>query len=237
MFQNGYWVVGRLRGATIRLHWSILLSALVLSRFHWSPGFFLAYPCLILIHELGHALLVWRRGHTVVGVEASGLGGVCQWDGNASPFDEALIAWGGVLAQLVLYVTTQLLLLFIYQPHTAFGWQVASAFTDSNLYLIAINLLPIPPLDGARAWRIFSAFRERGAKGVPYGTWRDHSVNAQDGWFKAGRKAKSKPSAKPPPPAPPEEAGTLSAKNQRALDDLLRGVTGKPRTGSDRDTQ
>ena len=234
MFQNGYWVVGRLRGATIRLHWSILVSAIVLSRFRWSPGFFVAYPCLILIHELGHALLVWRRGHTVIGVEASGFGGVCQWDGNASPFDEALIAWGGVLAQLAVYAITQAWLLFIGQPRTEFGWQVVSAFTSSNLYLIALNLMPIPPLDGSRAWGIFSAFRDRGAKAVPYGTWRDHSANAQDGWFKGERK--SKPSAKPSPPAPPEEAGTLSVKNQRAIDELLRNVTGKPRSRSDRDS-
>ena len=236
MFQNGYWVVGRLRGATIRLHWSILVSAVVLSRFHWSPGFFVAYPCLILIHELGHALLVWRRGHTVVGVEASGFGGVCHWNGNASPFDEALIAWGGVLAQLAVYAATQLWLAFVGEPRTEFGWQVVSALTGSNLYLIAINLLPIPPLDGARAWRIFSAFRERGANGVPYGTWRDPSTHAQDGWFKGGRKAQPKPSAMPNRTAPPEEAGTLSAKNQRALDDLLHKHTGKPRSRSGRDS-
>ncbi len=237
MFRNGYWVVGRLRGATIRLHWSILLGALVLSRFRWSPGFFLAFPCVILIHELGHALLVWRRGHTVIGVEASGLGGVCRWDGNASPFDQALIAWGGVLAQLALYIATQLWLVVVGQPHTAFGWQVVSAFTDRNLYLIAINLIPVAPLDGARAWGIFSAFRDRGVKGVPYGTWRDPSANAQASWFERKPRAAAKPKASAPPKAspPPEEAGTLSHKNQRAIDDLLRNITGKPRSPSDRE--
>lgn len=235
MFRHGYWIVGRLRGATIRLHWSILLSAVVLSRFRWSPGFFVAYPCLILIHELGHALFVWRRGHTVIGVEANGLGGVCQWDGNASPFDEALIAWGGVLAQLALYVATQLWLAFVGEPRTEFGWQMVMAFTSSNLYLIAINLIPIPPLDGARAWGIFRAFRERGSKGVPHGTWRDPSANAQNGWFNGKRSAG--PKAEPKPSVPPaEEAGTLTATNQRALDELLRGVTGKPRSRSNGDS-
>ncbi|MEO7033009.1 MAG: hypothetical protein ABI548_04155 [Polyangiaceae bacterium] len=80
MFQNGYWVVGRLRGATIRLHWSILVCAVVLSRFSFRPGFFVAYPCLILIHEFGHAFFVWRRGHAVVNVEASGFGGQRLFD-------------------------------------------------------------------------------------------------------------------------------------------------------------
>ena len=241
MFQRGYWTIGHIRGAAVRFHWSVPVAALVLSRFQWSPGFFVAYPCLVLIHELGHAYLAWQRGHTVTGVLVSGLGGVCQWSGNSSPFDEALIAWGGVLAQLVVFGATHLWLGLVAEPSTLFGWQVVSAFTSSNLYLIAVNLMPIPPLDGARAWGIFAAFRDRGAKGVPSGTWRDPSANAQDAWFKSGRgrpaagSGKARPARTTVNAAESSEAsddGTLSAENQQAIDELLRNVTKKRRAPS-----
>jgi Peptidase M50B-like len=244
VFHGGYWILGRFRGAQVKLHWSILVGAFVFARFQLSLGFLLAFPCLILVHEFGHALLAARLGHRVVGIEATGFGGVCQWSGNASPFDEALIAWGGVLAQLVLYVAAELWLSSSFRPSSVFGWQVAGAFTHTNLYLVAVNLMPIPPLDGARAWTIFSAWKDRGVKGVPYGTWRDPSADAQRAWFDgsrgkrpkqerverrrgAGVTAESDPSL--------SEEGPLDAESQRAIDELLRRATGKGSSSDERD--
>jgi len=121
----------------------------VFGGFRWSAGFFVAYPCLVLLHELGHAALVRRCGHRVVAVEVTGLGGACHWSGNASHFEEALIAWGGVFAQLALFGATELWLSLL-PPASSFGWQVVATFTHTNLWLVAINLLPIPPLDGGK---------------------------------------------------------------------------------------
>jgi hypothetical protein len=244
MFRGGYLVLGRLLGARVKLHWSILVGAFMFARFQLSLGFLLAFPCLILVHEVGHALLAARLGHRVVGIEATGFGGVCQWSGNASPFDEALIAWGGVLAQLALFVATELWLASTVAPGSVFGWQVAGAFTNTNLYLIAVNLMPIPPLDGARAWTIFSAWKQRGAKGAPYGTWRDPSADAQRAWFDASRAKRPKQQratrAREAGVATKAEAGlsedgALDSESQRVIDDLLRRATGKGRGSDDRD--
>jgi len=219
-----------------------LLGAFVFAGFQLSLGFLLAFPCLILVHELGHGFIAARLGHRVVGIEATGLGGICRWSGNASPFEEALIAWGGVLAQLVLFLGTELWLWGSAGTTSTFGWQVVSAFTHTNLRLMAINLLPIPPLDGARAWTIFSAWKERSPTGIPYGTWRDHSPNAQGAWFAGGKAQKQgraqrqrEPStvmASPPASAPPSDDGQLDSESQRVIDALLRRATGKAR-GSD----
>jgi hypothetical protein len=223
VFGGGYWQIGRFRGAPIRLHFSILLGLLVFSRFQWLPGFFVAYPCLVLLHELGHAILVKRFGHDVTQVELTGLGGACHWSGNSSPFEEAAIAWGGVLAQLLLYAGAWLWL-ELAPPRTWFGAQVAFTFTDTNLWLAAINLLPIPPLDGARAWHIFSVWRDRGVANLPYGTWRDHDRNAQRAWFD-----KLRPEARPKSSEQEieDDPVTLNSDAQQAIDRLLKNVTGK----------
>jgi stage IV sporulation protein FB len=239
MFQGGYWLLGRWRGAPLKLHWSILLAAVVFSRFRWSPGFFVGYPCLLLAHELGHAVLVRRFGHRVVGIEVTGLGGVCNWSGNSSPFEEAAIAWGGVLAQLLVFVATELWLW--HSPvSSVFGREFARAFTDTNLWLMALNLLPIPPLDGARAWGIFKAFRGRGPANLPHGTWRDHSADAQRAWFdKLSRTRHSARTRRARRTTTGSEidsnpVGPLSSETQQALDRLLKGVTGKARASERR---
>ncbi|HEY4102931.1 MAG TPA: hypothetical protein VGM44_03535 [Polyangiaceae bacterium] len=229
MFGGGYWQVGRFRGAPIRLHFSILLGLVVFSRFSWLPGFFVAFPCLVLLHELGHAILVKRFGHDLTQVELTGLGGACHWSGNASPFEEAAIAWGGVLAQLLLYAGTRLWLRLA-PPETWFGAQVAFTFTDTNLWLVAINLMPIPPLDGARAWQIFSAWNDRGPANLPHGTWRDHDRNAQRAWFD-----KLRPETRAKRSSEPETDGPLSADAQQAIDRLLKNVTGKAKNSTRRE--
>ncbi len=227
MLGRGYWLLGRWLGAPIRLHFSLLLGLLFFSRFQFRPGFFVGYPLLVLAHELGHAALVRRFGHRVVGVEVTGFGGVCQWDGNATPFEEAAIAWGGVLAQALVWVGAWLWF-WLNPPSTRFGFELADTFADRNLWLMIFNLAPIPPLDGARAWRIFGLWRERKPGNLPHGTWRDASPNAQRAWFErvSGRKTVS--------PDPPTE-GPLSAEAQAAVDQLLKSVTGKAASKTERD--
>lgn len=63
----------------------------------------------------------------------------------------ATIAWGGVAAQA--------LLLAVAAPVSSaglltdpFALRLLSVFTSTNLLLIGLNLLPIPLLDGSRAW-------------------------------------------------------------------------------------
>jgi hypothetical protein len=244
VFQSGYLNLGRWRGALIRLHWSILLGAVVFGGFRFDPVFMLGYVGLVLLHETGHALMAWRYGHSVEIIEATGFGGTCHWSGNATPFEESAIAWGGVLAQAVLLVCAHAWLMWGTPATSAAEWTLLSLATRTNLWLIAINLMPMPPLDGARAWQILKNWRERGTTGVPYGSWKDASSLSQRAWFDGVARAskRRKPSAKRervPAPAytdPRDPQGELSPDAQRAIDDMLAKVraeaSGKKEDGS-----
>ena len=161
MFDTGFFTIVRWKGTPIRLHWSIALGALLFSGFRFAPVFWASFFGLVLIHEIGHALIVRRYGHHVHAIDVTGFGGLCRWSGHASPFERAAIAWGGVLAQAVVLVATVAVVLVLGRPTTAAGAEVVSVFTRTNVILIALNLLPLPPLDGAEAWPIFRHLKGR----------------------------------------------------------------------------
>lgn len=164
MFESGYLRL-RLRGLPLRLHWSILVGALVFSRLRVAPVFWLGYVLLVLWHELGHALVVRACRQRVLSIEVTGLGGLCHWRGAATPTQRALIAWGGIFAQALLLAAALLTEAFA-GPLTA-PWQqeLYHAFTEVNVWLMLINLLPVAPLDGAEAWALFPRLGRRLAKG------------------------------------------------------------------------
>ena len=161
MFHSGYYTIARFKGAPIRLHWTIPLGALVFGRFEIVPGFWLGFFLLVLIHEIGHAIVVRACGMRVNGIDIHGLGGQCRFDGLASSLKIALIAWGGVWAQIVLFAATTIAVLLIGEPKGTFALQMLHAFRETNLFMMAFNLLPIPPLDGAQAWPLFKILWER----------------------------------------------------------------------------
>lgn len=168
-WNNGYLTLGRAAGAPVRVHWTLPLGALFFSRFTWSPGFWLGFFLLILAHELGHALLVRRAGGRVTEIIVHGIGGECRHTGGVSELDQAVIAWGGVLAQAVLLVVA-LVVRWTVGVTSPFMAQLQSVWVDSNLTLMAINLLPIGPLDGATAWKLPGLLRDR---------WRRRSQRAR----------------------------------------------------------
>ena len=120
----------------------------------------LAFIALVLVHELGHAWFVRRLGHRALSVEVMGFGGLCQWDGRGSTqLDRAVIAWGGVVFQALLLLVTLTIDWLFGPPSALWQAQVLAAFTTTNLWLIGLNLLPIGPLDGSEAWKVFAAAR------------------------------------------------------------------------------
>jgi stage IV sporulation protein FB len=164
MFQTGFLQLGRIRGAPIRIHWSVLLGLLFFSGFRFAPAAWLGFVALILIHELGHALIVLRYGLRVVAVDVHGFGGECRWEGTPTAWQRAVIAWGGVFGQAVLLLGTLGVLYATGAPTTLFGAELASVFVYTNLWLAGVNLLPIPPLDGSKAWSIVSLWKTRRAR-------------------------------------------------------------------------
>lgn len=159
---RGFWTIAHFRGAPIRLHWTLPLGALVMSNFRFVPAFWLGFTLLILIHELGHALLVLRFGLGLSEIAVHGAGGYCRHEQHGSPLQQALVAWGGVLAQLAALIVCQLALLL--GPPTSMPFAIlAHVFTTANLWIIGFNLLPVEPLDGAKAWRLVPLLMRRRA--------------------------------------------------------------------------
>lgn len=140
--------------APVRLHWSVLLGLFVFSSFRFDPVGWLGVLGLILAHEAGHALVVKWPGARATAIELTGFGGLCRWEGEVSPLGRAAIAWGGVWAQLVVLAVAWAVQSFGGPVTSPVAWRLLAIGTVSNAWMIALNLLPIPPLDGAEAWRL-----------------------------------------------------------------------------------
>lgn len=152
--ESGFLRVGRWRGAPILLHWSIPFGLYVLDGMRVLPGYWLAGTLLIFAHEMGHALLALRNGARVTAVKVMPIGGLCEYEGDLTEVQHARVAWGGVLAQAVLYALTLLALRLFGAPTHPWAAQAVTALTEANTFLITLNLMPVRPLDGYEAWRL-----------------------------------------------------------------------------------
>lgn len=155
MLERGYLTLFRARGVPVRAHWTLPLGALLLSGGRLAPGLWLGVLLVVALHEVGHALFVHRFGLVNLGLDLTGFGGRCRWAGHPTEVQRAAIAWGGVLAQLALLIPAVALALLLPPLESPFLAGLLEAFTRMNAILIAFNLLPVPPLDGAEAWPLF----------------------------------------------------------------------------------
>jgi hypothetical protein len=112
---------------------------------------------------------------TVLSIDMDGLGGSCSWEGEVSYIQRALIAWGGVLAQLVLFVAVRIVDATGGWPATLGGFQLLGMLTSMNLYIAAVNLIPFPPLDGWQAWQLVPLLY-RDLRHRSQTTWRQSSL-------------------------------------------------------------
>jgi stage IV sporulation protein FB len=145
----------RLGVLPISIHFSFFLGALLFSRFKFRPGLWCAFGLVVLVHEIGHALLVRRYRMRITHVMVHGFGGECAYLGRPTPYQSAVIAWGGVWAQAALFVLALLASRFL--PTSLAAWRDGDFMRNllwPNVQLMALNLLPIPPLDGSRAWSL-----------------------------------------------------------------------------------
>jgi Zn-dependent protease len=153
------WQLMKWRGVPVVLSWTVLLALPWFyyrqRTLHGMVMAFVAFFFLLLIHELGHAAVAkWRRV-PVLGIHVYIMHGLCRYEAPEKKSDEIWISWGGVAAQGVL-----LLLAFAASyllERYAFTYFVAASpalhiFTVTNVFLILVNLVPLQPLDGAKAW-------------------------------------------------------------------------------------
>ena len=162
------WRLGRWRGVPISVHWTVLIG---LPWFYYETRSlagtaiaFVAFCFLILVHELGHAAVArWRRVE-VDSIRLFFIHGTCSL--REEPYyelDDALIAWGGVAAQFVVLViafSADLLLAGFAPSAHWIASPVLRVLIGANLFIMIVNLIPVAPFDGFRAWRILPILRD-----------------------------------------------------------------------------
>lgn len=159
IFDRGFLTLFRVREIPIRAHWTVPLVCVLASGGTWAPGIWLGVLLLILLHELGHAFIVHRVGLVNLGVDLTGMGGLCRWAGNPTRKERAWVAWGGVIAQSIILAATLSCVAIFGTPARGFLAQVVRAFIEVNAFIIVLNLLPFRPLDGAEAWPLLRYLR------------------------------------------------------------------------------
>ncbi len=124
-FVNYSLIIEDLFGVQIKFHWSILPAMFIFSGFFFQPVRFLSFFVLILIHEVGHALIIRSfsfKNHELI---IHGVGGACVWSGFATQKQKSIIAWGGILAQLLVFIIFLLLPNFVnFQSYHSFWDQI-----------------------------------------------------------------------------------------------------------------
>jgi Zn-dependent protease len=149
----------RIFGGEVRIHWAVLFTAAYL---YWQRAHrpadaitsILCYFSVILLHEAGHAFVARRLGYRVWSIELHFAHGLCRFDNPHHRKHHATIAWGGVLAQLLLAVPVMVLAQIFPVRGTPILGTAAYFLGYYSVLLVIINLLPIRPLDGAVAWQL-----------------------------------------------------------------------------------
>ena len=165
-FRDGFLELGKWQKVPIRVHFATPIGLFILSGMRFAPWYWLAASMLILIHEIGHAVIVKLNRAEATSIELHAFGGLCRWVGSPTPLGRAAIAWGGIWAQMVVLVAAWGWNALA-PPQTQAAWEMWWVFSYSNLWMIGFNLLPVPPLDGAEAWPLFPRLLERIRKRLP----------------------------------------------------------------------
>jgi stage IV sporulation protein FB len=207
-FNLGTW--GRI---PVSLHWTALLTFAWLYIIFWDVVATLvgavALFFLFAVHEFGHVFVLRRKRIAVTSIQFSGLHGETAYNEYAAkPGDATAVAWGGVLAQLLVLAIALALTLAVPFASLPLGdvlWPpIATVLIKFNIFLVIIALLPIGPFDGHAAWQVIPRMRAR---------WR------------RGRKPRDAKQRRPAPAAPapaPEPESLLSDEQRRELDEEAR---------------
>jgi Zn-dependent protease len=169
--------VMRIRGVDVYVHWTVFLVALlILLNAGRKPVMtltaLLSFLTLLLLHECGHMIAAQRLRTHAREIRLYPIFGLCFFNPPWSRFDHCVIAWGGVLAQLVVAIPLVLYTTFFGFTRFEALNAVLGIFGGYSLVMAVFNLLPIGRLDGATAWFIvpefFRRLRRKPAKKSPW---------------------------------------------------------------------
>ncbi len=115
-----------------------------------------SYFGLILLHEAGHAYVARRLGYHPREIYLGLFHGYCVIDAPDNLRDECIIAWGGVLAQLVVAIPLIVLNQATPLAQLSFTGPIVVFLGFISLIVALFNLMPIRNLDGNKAWQLIS---------------------------------------------------------------------------------
>ena len=145
-------------GARVYVHWSVVVIVSLLAFMSFKSPIHVAvsiasYVGVILLHELGHALMARHLGYDVDAIRVAFFHGLCVHEAPHTELHDVLISWAGVMAQLAVALPI-LTVAAVFDGHD-FGYAApAVVFLGYLSSLVAlVNLAPSPGLDGYTAWR------------------------------------------------------------------------------------
>jgi len=173
--------VMQVRGVGVYLHWSlVLVGCVILLGAFERPAETLtgwaAYYGVLLIHECGHMVVAQGKGYHVYAIELYPIHGLVRYSEPRSRYDDAVIAWGGVAMQALVGLPVVIYL-------SVFGFtrfaplNVAMGILGYySLFVAALNLLPLRPLDGAKAWYVLRVMFQKRRSSADKGNsgWRSY---------------------------------------------------------------
>jgi Zn-dependent protease len=151
---------GRFRGVPVFVHWTVLaLLVAALPGLSFLPFFgavgLIAYGALVVLHEGGHVVVAQAMGCRVHSMEIGAIHGVTIHDAPVLERQAVAIAWAGVVAQVIVGVPVWAWLHGFAGRAAHLVGPALVVLGPVNAAVAIVNLLPIPGLDGAMAWRVF----------------------------------------------------------------------------------
>ena len=179
------WQIGKWRDVPIGVHWTVLIGLPWLlyqtrSVVDTLIGF-VAFLMLLLAHELGHAAVAYWRRVDVHYIRLFFIHGLCAHDEPYHEEDDIWIAWGGVAAQFAVLVAAILasVLLATFAPDSRLlAAPLAEVCIELNVVIMILNLIPLAPFDGAKAWRALPLLREW-LRETPWALWLSRRADAR----------------------------------------------------------
>jgi Zn-dependent protease len=152
----------RIFGAAVYVHQHVLVAMallLVLAFKNWLLAItcLISYVAIIVIHEVGHAVIASRLGYEVSAIRIGLLHGRCEYEHPNSAWDASLVSWGGILAQLFIAALVFAIAAALPGKLSDFFGPIVIFLGYINIVIAAINLTPRAPFDGHLAWCIFPA--------------------------------------------------------------------------------